>query len=382
MCSQSRDSTTSVGNFPGRIPKPVITNVNISRSADQAIIQEVRDDIADLAKRFDSFQHDLHTAFSSKDLTDAALSTLGSVNSVSTTTHASSGVKPGPYAAAISSNILDIVKCVVATSIRENKAVERGRASVAIHNLNEHENDVINVQDLFDYLECNVRVIKVTRLGRVKSSKKPRLLRVELATEFDRDILLRAAKYLKDDSSTPHIYITQWLQPEELTKLKSVQDRCHELNRQSHSAKGSKRKYVVISGKIMQRVSDGSIRPFKDVSTSAPFSAVNNNSKVSATSQAPLLSTSSAVSPVLLHVQNVKGGTSHSISSCGNITTITTTLSVSAAPTTSICSVAVVTTTSSLSTSHPAVVSAPPPPSYVNGAEVIITSSSSHPKNA
>ena len=241
VCSQSRDTTTSAGNFPGGIPKPVITNVNINRSADQAIIQEVKDDIADLVKQFDSLQHDLHTALSSKDLTDAALSTLGSVNSVPTTTHASSGVKSVSYAAAISSNISDIVKCAVATSIRENKAIERGRVLVAIHNLNEHENDVINVQDLFDYIECNVRVVKVIHLGRMKSSKKPHLLRVEQATGFDRDILLRAAKYLKDDSSTRHIHITQWLQPEKHTKLKSVQDRCHELNRQSHSAKGSKR---------------------------------------------------------------------------------------------------------------------------------------------
>ena len=124
VCSQSRDTTTSARNILGN-SKPVITNVSFSHSNDQTIIQEVRDDIADLAKRFESLQHDLYTAFSSKDLTDAALSTLGSVNSVSTKTHASSGVKPVSYTAAISSNISDIVKSAVATSIRESKAIER-----------------------------------------------------------------------------------------------------------------------------------------------------------------------------------------------------------------------------------------------------------------
>ena len=189
----------------------------------------MRDDIADLEKLFESLHHDLYTALSSKDLTDAALPTLGSVNSVSTKTHAFSGIKPVSYAAATWSNISDRVKSAVATSICESKAVERGRASVAIHNLNENTNDVINVEDLFDYLGCSVHVVKVSRLGRIKSSKKPRLLKVELLTGSDRDILPRAAKYLKDDSSTRHIHITQWLQSEELTKLKSVQDRRHEL---------------------------------------------------------------------------------------------------------------------------------------------------------
>ena len=188
--------------------------------------------------------------------------------------HASFGVKPVSYAAAISSNMSDIVKSAVATSIGENKAVERGRTLVAIHNLNESNNGVINVQDLFDYLGCNMRMVKVSRLGRIKSSKKPRLLKVKLLIGSDRDILLRAAKYLKDDSSTRHINITQWLQPEELTKLKSVQDRCHELNQQLHLAKGSKRQYFVISGKIMQRVSDGSLHPLNDVFASEPFSKV------------------------------------------------------------------------------------------------------------
>ena len=85
VCNQSRDTTTSAGNIPGN-SKPVITNFKFSHSNDQTINQEMRNDFADLARRFENLQHDLYTALLSKDLTDATLSTLGSVNSVSSKT--------------------------------------------------------------------------------------------------------------------------------------------------------------------------------------------------------------------------------------------------------------------------------------------------------
>ena len=143
---------------------------------------------------------------------------------------------------------------------------------MAIHSLDNHGNDANDVRKLFDYLEYSICVIKVTRIGPVDtSSRKPRVLKVELASSFDHDILVRAAKYLKDDLSTKYIYITQWVQPEELAKLKSVKSRCHALN-QSSSVKDDKKKYVVINGKIMER-NNGFLRPFNEASASPPLSS-------------------------------------------------------------------------------------------------------------
>ena len=128
-----------------------------------------------------------------------ALSMLNGINAI----------KPPSYAAAVSGNLSDIVKSAIASTIRKHKAVERNKASEAKHNLDNHGNDANDVQELFNYLECNICMIKVTRIGRVDVlSRKPHVLKVELASSFDRDILFRAAKYLKDDPSTKYIYIT------------------------------------------------------------------------------------------------------------------------------------------------------------------------------
>ena len=222
-------------------------------------------------------------------------------SSVQTNALSAVNVKPPSYAAAVSGNLSDIVKSAVASTIRENKAAERSKTSVAIHNLDNHGNDTNDVRELFDYLECNICVIKVTRIGRVDTSRKPRVLKVELASSFDRNILLRAAKYLKDDLSTKYVYITQWLQPEELAKLKSVKSRCHALN-QSSSVKDGKRKYVVINGKIMER-NNGSLRPFNEAPASASLSSDNVRQAAEAQTQSTFTHLQ-ATSPA----KNVKGG--------------------------------------------------------------------------
>ena len=115
-------------------------------------------------------------------------------------TNASSklSARPASYSAIISGNLSDIVKSAVDISILEHEANERDRASVASHNLSNHSNDVSDVRELFDYLECNIHLVNVSYFVRFgKSSKKPHILKVESASSSDRDILLLFVKYLK-----------------------------------------------------------------------------------------------------------------------------------------------------------------------------------------
>ncbi len=230
--------------------------------------------------RIDSMQKNLSDLVASLNLPDSPsvsneLNEAGTVMPDSASNSSvTSRAKPASYSAAVSNSFSEIVKSAITTSIREQKALERNRASVAIHNLREYGNDARDVHDLFDYLECDIRLVATTRIGRVGS--KPRLLKVELNTISDRDLLLRAAKFLREDPTTKSIFITPWLLPDELAKLKRIKNRCYELNQKSSAAKDGKRKYVVVSGKIMERISNGSLRPFKDVSAPSAPSTVSS----------------------------------------------------------------------------------------------------------
>ncbi len=104
--------------------------------------------------------------------------------------------------------------------------------------------------------------------------------------------MLRAAKYLKDNPSTRTIYILQWLQPDELAKLKSVHDHCRSLNQKSAPTKDGRPKYVVISGKLFERTVSGALRPFKDVSSSAPSVVSSGQARALSASNVAGVSTS------------------------------------------------------------------------------------------
>jgi hypothetical protein len=181
----------------------------------------------------------------------------------------SSACKPMSYSAAVSNNLSDVVKSVIVTTLQQQKDEERDKASVVIHNLPEHGTDARDVQELLDFLECRMRISSTVRIGRaMKSSKKPRLLKVVLSSAADRTRLLQVVKYLKDDRSTSSIFITKWLQPGELSLLRENQKRCRFLNDSAPPLKNGKRPYIVLSGKLMQRLEDGSLRPVPKISVS------------------------------------------------------------------------------------------------------------------
>ena len=73
---------------------------------------------------------------------------------------------------------------------------------------------------LLEFLDCDVRVCSTARISHPSTSaKNSRVLKVELQSVADRNILLHSAKYLKDDPTTSAIFIMLWLLPDELSKL-------------------------------------------------------------------------------------------------------------------------------------------------------------------
>ena len=90
--------------------------------------------------------------------------------------------------------------------------------------------DIFNVRELCDYLDCDIRVISAIRIGKsIKLSKKPRLLKVELQSTSDKNLLKNVSKFLREDPSTAAIF-TPWLLPNELTQFKKLQYQSRLLN--------------------------------------------------------------------------------------------------------------------------------------------------------
>ena len=89
-------------------------------------------------------------------------------------------MKPVSYFAAVSGNISDMVNTAVAKSICEQRIEDRGKASVSVHNMREHGNEVRNIQELAEFMDCSVLVVKAVRIGQMGKISKPYLLKVEL----------------------------------------------------------------------------------------------------------------------------------------------------------------------------------------------------------
>ena len=111
--------------------------------------------------------------------------------------------------------------------MRHLKNTERSNATVAEYNMREDGNDVRDVQDLFNFMDCDVRAIQAVRIGHhdKSSSRKVHLLK-ELQSIFEKNNLLQASKFLRDHSSIAKISIKRWLQLMNLKEFKVIQKQC------------------------------------------------------------------------------------------------------------------------------------------------------------
>lgn len=231
-----------------------------SQNMDLNEIQSTLQSVSDNVKQINMQIADLHKRIDS-NLSSCALS------SSTTTVVGNPGLssKPSSYSAAVTSNVSEVVKSAIVETLRQQKVVERNENFVALHNMQEYGTDLSDVKELLEFIGCDIPVANAIRIGRLnKSPKKARILKVELLSKSDRNILLQASRFLKDDPSTAKIFITKWLQPVELKKLKSTQERCRLLNGKSPVMKSGRKPYVVISGKLFERTIDGLLRSVPD----------------------------------------------------------------------------------------------------------------------
>ena len=137
---------------------------------------------------------------------DGVTEFLYSSAAVYASTKLSTVTNPPTYTAVVSNDLSNVIKSAVFQSIREQKEVERNKSCIAIHGMQKYCCDLSDVQELCRYLEYSALVISALRIGRFnKSANKPRLLKVQFQTTTNKSLLLRVAKFLRDDLSTSSI---------------------------------------------------------------------------------------------------------------------------------------------------------------------------------
>jgi hypothetical protein len=175
-------------------------------------------------------------------------------------------VKPPSYASVASGDISKAVKLAVTETFNKQRKSERDSATVAVYGLKENNRDQRDLYDAFVLLGCNAKIDSYVRLGRARDSDgkaevKSRMLKVTLRSISDRDDLLSAVKGIKRFPQIAHLRVSKWMQPDELKKIKLLRQQCFRLNQREPVLADGRVPYVVISGRLMSRLSSGKLKP-------------------------------------------------------------------------------------------------------------------------
>ena len=152
---------------------------------------------------------------------------------------------------------------VITAFLNEEKERSKRWLNLIIHNVEEssaengkarNEQDIQKVKSMFDeYMGIKPNITNALRIGKKGESSpnvKPRLLKVALATEHDKGLLLHNCTKLRskiNPDNVRNVYVTPDLTPREQQQSKALRVKLTEMN------KGAK-KYRIINSKIVQRM--------------------------------------------------------------------------------------------------------------------------------
>ena len=130
------------------------------------------------------------------------------------------------YAGAVSSNLTNIVKTAVASSIKEQRRFDRSKASIVMYSVVEDRNDSVYAHKILSAIDFDLQIDGCIRLGSPRptsttGSPKPHPFKVELSTTADCVLVLNTANMHRNKLRSLEINISPLLQADELNKLKS-----------------------------------------------------------------------------------------------------------------------------------------------------------------
>lgn len=146
---------------------------------------------------------------------------------------------PSSYADIIASDIIasSLVKTVVSQTLKEQYKAVSVKSTLVVYGFPEEGADYDELLSMFDYMGCRCDIIQHTRLGRSMSNNQKngranigRPIRVELNSPDSVDLVLSKARYLRQNNYYYGVNVDRWLSADELHALKSLRQRCRELN--------------------------------------------------------------------------------------------------------------------------------------------------------
>jgi len=152
---------------------------------------------------------------------------------------------------------------VINTFLDEEKERSKRRLNVILHNVEESsaddgqtrkEQDISTASSVFDkYMGVKPSILNAYRIGKKRNPGpgiRPRLLKLTLASEQDKALLLRNCTKLRNKDNpedVKKVYVTPDLTPREQQKNKALRTQLAEMNK-------DEKKYWIKNGKIVQRV--------------------------------------------------------------------------------------------------------------------------------
>ena len=160
-------------------------------------------------------------------------------------------------------NMNNVAKTVVNQTIKEQKKVSINRSSIVVYGFPEENKDRQELLSMFKFLDCRCEIIRLIRISRtMESVRLP--LKLVLKSPSDVNFVLSNAKHLRQDKCYSGIYLSKWLFKEEFDNIKLLRQECEDLNKANQDKVNSRRLFVIVSGRIMQRNAYGKLQPYKE----------------------------------------------------------------------------------------------------------------------
>jgi hypothetical protein len=205
------------------------------------------------------------------------------------------------YSEVLSKDITKAVQTAVAQTLTTQRKDERDNSAVVMYGLQENGSDRSDICTIIHTISCRVRPIKLHRIGHSYN----RTLKIELASPADSREVLTCASELRYYDSTKHLRSSQWLNDEQMAKVKTLRMQCKKLNDDA-AANGSKtRPFVVLSNVLYERRKDGKLVPHKQSSDKSSSKSSQCMSSSSVTAPPPPVNDPSPLTSVS---KNVSGG--------------------------------------------------------------------------
>ena len=217
-----------------------------------AEVIDLKSKVTDIGKQMSSLQSTL-AVFAPVDSVRTGSLPNGDTKGISSTKKS--------YACAVGLNegLAKVVKSVVADSFKNQRIQDRDKASLVIHGVAETRNDLGTVRDFLKPIDCAESVLRVYRLGKEPAQNRVRPVKVELKSKSDRDHVLRQIKTVLKNVKGAKVFITKYLNTEELAKLKDNRNKCEKLNKAAPKCQDGRDRFIVINNRIMRRLDNGGL---------------------------------------------------------------------------------------------------------------------------